>query len=108
MLLLGTIMAQTTSRLLLHSSESHGEISPFARALTLDYVILPFLILLFLGLTIMIYYLKPQETSMFMRRDTAVAAKEDNAIEIMPEGVSKKDIVLFSRQISIELARTGY
>ena len=80
---LATIMAQTTSRLALFDESLNQELSGIYGLLKMDHLIIPFLIMLILGLTLIVYYLKPQETSMFMRIATEGVKKSDKSMEII-------------------------
>ncbi len=79
MFMFGTIMAQTTARLGL-IRENIGEITGIAKFLTLDYVMIPILIIIFLGITILIYYMRPRKTSIFLRINEAAIDKHDKSM----------------------------
>jgi hypothetical protein len=81
MFMIGTVMAQTTARLGLTMEDVSGTGSAIAEVITYDRLILPFVIILFLGVTILIYYLKPQETSMFLRMNKAAVDEQDKSME---------------------------
>ncbi|MHA1511614.1 MAG: hypothetical protein ACTSRX_07840 [Promethearchaeota archaeon] len=78
MFLISTIFAQTTARLGIYTEGSleiaHGW---FAGLITYDHLVLPIFIILFLGITIIAYWRKPQEMSMFLHIDQKIAKSED-------------------------------
>ncbi|MFX0029218.1 MAG: hypothetical protein ACFE8B_08410, partial [Candidatus Hermodarchaeota archaeon] len=67
LLCLACVLAQTLSRFALASQVQNQVISDVGVVLMADKYIISVLMIFFLGSTILIYYLKPHETSMFMR-----------------------------------------
>ncbi|MHA1519255.1 MAG: hypothetical protein ACTSRK_03640 [Promethearchaeota archaeon] len=80
MFLLGTIIAQTTARLGIASGIADVG-STLANVIKYDYMVLPWVILLFLGFTIIIYWIKPQEMSMFLHMSKSAVKEEDRGME---------------------------
>lgn len=80
--LMGMILSQTAARLGLVTDHA-GQITSLARYIQYDYVVLPYLILGFLGLSILIYWLKPQQFSMFMHMNEAAIRKEDKSMDVI-------------------------
>ncbi|QEE17677.1 hypothetical protein DSAG12_03514 [Promethearchaeum syntrophicum] len=67
MFLISTIFAQTTARYgMIFSDGDLARGGWFAGFITYDHLVLPILIILFLGITIIAYWRKPQEMSMFL------------------------------------------
>jgi hypothetical protein len=75
MIFLASIFAQTTSRLGVVIDIPSQNLGNLTNIVGMDKLIIPILILLILGITLIIYYLKPQEVSMFMR----IAKESDDA-----------------------------
>lgn len=80
--LMGMILSQTTARLGLITNHA-GQITSLAKYIQYDYVVLPYLILGFLGLSILIYWIKPQQFSMFMHMNEAAIRKEDKSMDVI-------------------------
>ena len=82
MFLISTIFAQTTARLGIYTEGTleiaHGW---FAGFITYDHLVLPILIILFLGITIIAYWRKPQEMSMFLHIDQQSIKSEDEKLD---------------------------
>ncbi len=51
--------------------------------LTSDRLIIPMLLIILLGLTVLIYYIRPQKASMFMRREQEAVEEEDRAKDLV-------------------------
>ncbi len=83
MILLGTITAQTASRIPIFSAIPSQTVGSFRNLITLDHLLIPALIILFLGLTILIYYIRPQKTSMFLRTHKGMVDSEEENREII-------------------------
>jgi hypothetical protein len=80
---LATVMSQTTSRVALFSEIPSQQLGVLTNLLTMDHLIIPILIMAFLGITILVYYIKPQEMSMFMRIAKVAVDEEDKALDII-------------------------
>ena len=66
MFMIGTVLAQTTARLGIANNLITSAVSSIDQYLIYDHVMIPIFIIIFLGITIIVYYFRPQETSMFM------------------------------------------
>lgn len=80
MFLMGTIFAQTTARLGIVTGDANIN-SVFANIIQYDYVVLPWFFLIFLGFTIVLYWIKPQEMSMFLHMSKSAVKEEDKGME---------------------------
>ncbi|MHA1149884.1 MAG: hypothetical protein ACTSR8_16735 [Promethearchaeota archaeon] len=78
---LACVLAQTLIRFTLSSNIEGQEIAGIGLILSADRFIVSVLMILFLGFTLLIYYLKPHETSMFMRMQKETINEEDKAME---------------------------
>ncbi|MHA2179872.1 MAG: hypothetical protein ACXAAH_00460 [Promethearchaeota archaeon] len=81
MLCLACVLAQTLTRFSLASEVPNQIISDFGSILMADKYIISILMILLLGSTILIYYLKPHETSMFMRLQKETVSVEEQSME---------------------------
>ncbi len=79
---LAIIMGQSVSRYaLINDIEPGGE---FVNTLiTYDRLIIPMLLIVLLGITVLIYYIRPQKMSMFMRREKEAVEEEDRAKDLV-------------------------
>jgi len=78
--LLGCVFAQTLTRFAL-SNVPNQEVSDIGTFFMYDKYIISVLMIIFLGMTLMIYYLKPQQTSMFMRMLKETVSEEEKETE---------------------------
>jgi hypothetical protein len=83
MIFLASIFAQTTSRLGVVIDIPGQDLGNLTNIVGMDKLIIPILILLILGITLLIYYLKPQEVSMFMRIAKESVDAQDKSMEII-------------------------
>jgi len=67
LLILGCVFAQTLTRFALQTQVPNQEITLIGQFFMADKYIVSLLMIIFLGSTLLFYYLKPHETSMFMR-----------------------------------------
>ena len=81
MFMIGTVLAQTTARLGIANNLITSAVSSIDQYLIYDHVMIPIFIIIFLGITIIVYYFRPQETSMFMHISRATVDKEDRSME---------------------------
>ncbi len=81
MLILACVFAQTFTRFTLASNIQNQIIEGFATVLMADKYIISVLMIFFLGTTILIYYLKPHETSMFMRLQKETISEEVKSLD---------------------------
>ena len=80
MLLLGTVFAQIVSRFGLVLGEADVS-SGLVNFIKYDYIVLPWLILGFLGLTIIIYWIKPHEMGLFMHQNKAAIDEKNRTMD---------------------------
>jgi len=84
MIFLGTITAQTASRIPIFSEDLTSQsVGILSNLINTDHLLIPALIMLFLGITILVYYLRPQKTSMFLRTHKSVTDSEDEKRKII-------------------------
>jgi len=80
MLLLGTVIAQIVSRFGLVTGDADVG-SGLVNFIKYDYIVLPWLILGFLGFTIIFYWIKPQEMGLFMHQNKAAMDESNRTME---------------------------
>ncbi len=110
MFLISTIFAQTSARIgmiFTDGSLAHGS---FAGFITYDHLILPILIILFLGITIIAYWRKPQEMSMFLHIDQQNVKSEDEKMStvlkfLKREFIRRGDKYSISQEITLSLEK---
>ncbi|RLI61695.1 MAG: hypothetical protein DRO88_12745, partial [Promethearchaeia archaeon] len=78
--LLGAIFAQTTARYGIVAGKASVN-NTLANFIKYDYMILPWIILLFLGVTIVSYWIRPQEMSMFLHMSKSAVDDKDKGME---------------------------
>lgn len=83
MLILGCVIAQTLTRFGLEAQIFNQEISIIGNFLMFDKYIVSILMILFLGITLLVYYIKPHETSMFIRLQKETVDKEAEKMDII-------------------------
>ncbi|MFX1353200.1 MAG: hypothetical protein ACFFGP_04490, partial [Promethearchaeota archaeon] len=83
MLILGCVIAQTLTRFSLEAQIPNQEISIIGNFLMFDKYIVSLLMILFLGITLLVYYLRPHETSMFIRLQKETIDKEAEKMDII-------------------------
>jgi hypothetical protein len=81
MLCLACVLAQSLTRFSLASQIPNQIITDVGELLMADKYIISVLMIFFLGSTILIYYLKPHETSMFMRLQKETVSEEEKSME---------------------------
>ncbi|HMF30152.1 MAG TPA: hypothetical protein VKK79_01960 [Candidatus Lokiarchaeia archaeon] len=83
--LLAIIMGQSVSRYAIFQHvETQYFTGGFAETLlSSDRLIIPMLLIIFLGITVLIYYLRPQQVSMFMRREQEAIEEQDKAKDLV-------------------------
>ncbi|MFX1574098.1 MAG: hypothetical protein ACFFB0_15245 [Promethearchaeota archaeon] len=79
--LLASVLAQTFTRYINITEIPNQTLSGVGQILSFDKYIISVLIICFLGLTILIYYLKPHETSMFIRMQKETVSEEEKSME---------------------------
>lgn len=90
MIFLATISSQTASRIPIFSDISGGfidlssqSVGIWSNLINIDHLLIPALIIFFLGITILVYYIRPQKTSMFLRTHKGVVDSDDEKREII-------------------------
>ncbi len=81
MFFLACVLGQTISRFAVATSAPNQEIGGFSELLAHDRYLISIIMIFLLGLTILVYYLKPHETSMFMRIQKEIVKEEEKSIE---------------------------
>lgn len=81
LLCLACVFAQTLTRFSLASEIPNQIITDVGIVLMADKYIISVLMIFFLGTTILIYYLKPRETSMFMRLQKETVSEEERSVD---------------------------
>jgi len=79
--LLACVFSQSLTRFALSTNVPNQEITDIGTFLMYDKYIISVLIIIFLGMTLIIYYLKPQQTSMFMRMLKETISEEEKESE---------------------------
>ncbi|MFW9937215.1 MAG: hypothetical protein ACFFD5_06165 [Candidatus Thorarchaeota archaeon] len=82
-LILGCVFAQTLTRYALQTEISNQEITLIGNILLSDKYIVSIIMIIFLGATLLIYYLKPHETSMFIRLQKETVNNEEEKLTII-------------------------
>ncbi|MHA1728991.1 MAG: hypothetical protein ACTSWY_09690 [Promethearchaeota archaeon] len=83
LIFLASILAQTSSRIGVFTEIMGQDPGILTNIISMDHILIPILLLIFLGITIIIYYLRPQETSIFMRIAKQTVDNEDKSMEII-------------------------
>lgn len=83
LLILGCVFAQTLSRYALQTQVTNQEITLIGNILMSDKYIVSIIMIIFLGATLLIYYLKPHETSMFIRLQKETIDQREESMEII-------------------------
>ena len=78
---LACVFAQTLTRFSLQTKVPNQEITDIGQWLMADRYIVSVLMIILLGLTLLVYYLKPHETSMFMRLQKETVKEEDKSMD---------------------------
>jgi DNA-binding PadR family transcriptional regulator len=81
LLCLACVFAQTLTRFSLASQINNQTVTDVGIVLMADKYIISVLMIFFLGSTILVYYLKPHETSMFMRLQKETVSEEEEVME---------------------------
>ena len=80
---LGCVFAQTLTRYALATGVQNQDLTFAGDILIMDRYIVSIIMIALLGLTLLVYYLKPHETSMFMRIQRETVSGEDKSMEII-------------------------
>jgi len=83
LLILGCVFAQTLTRFALQSQLPNQEITALGQFFMADKYIVSIIMIIFLGSTLLFYYLKPHETSMFIRLQKETVNQEEESMDII-------------------------
>lgn len=78
---LACVLAQTMTRFALANEIANQEVTPIGIWLMADKYVISILMIFLLGCTLLVYYIKPHETSMFMRIQKELVYDEEKNIE---------------------------
>ncbi|OLS15434.1 MAG: hypothetical protein RBG13Loki_0925 [Promethearchaeota archaeon CR_4] len=84
-ILLAIIMGQSVSRyaIINQIEPEYTGVNIIDFILGYDRLIIPMFLIILLGITVLIYYLRPQKMSMFMRREKEAVEEEDRAMQLV-------------------------
>lgn len=82
-LILGCVFAQTLSRFTLQTEIPNQSITLIGNFFMADKYVVSIIMIIILGATLLIYYLKPHETSMFIRLQKETVDKEAETMDII-------------------------
>jgi len=83
LLILGCVFAQTLTRFALQTQIPNQEITLIGQFFMADKYIVSLIMIIFLGSTLLFYYLKPHETSMFMRLQKETVNQDIKSMDIV-------------------------
>ncbi|MFW9951300.1 MAG: hypothetical protein ACFFKA_14365 [Candidatus Thorarchaeota archaeon] len=83
LLILGCVLSQTLTRFAFLGDITSQTISNIGQFFMADKYVVSIIMIIFLGVTLLIYYIKPHETSMFIRLQKETVSKEQDNIEIV-------------------------
>ncbi|MBA7525874.1 hypothetical protein ES705_18032 [subsurface metagenome] len=83
LLILGCVFAQTLTRFALQTQIPNQEITLLGQFFMADKYIVSLIMIIFLGSTLLFYYLKPHETSMFIRLHKETVNQEGKSMDII-------------------------
>ena len=83
LLILGCVLSQTLTRYALQTQVPNQDITPLGQFFMADKYIISILMIIFLGSTLLFYYLKPHETSMFIRLQKETVDQEEQSMDII-------------------------
>ncbi len=83
LLILGCVLAQTLTRFALQSQLPNQEVTLLGQFFMADKYIVSIIMIIFLGSTLLFYYLKPHETSMFIRLQKETINQEEKSMDII-------------------------
>jgi hypothetical protein len=83
LLILGCVLAQTLTRFALQSRVPNQSINTLGQFFMADKYIVSIIMIIFLGSTLLFYYLKPHETSMFIRLQKETINQEEKSMDII-------------------------
>lgn len=83
LLILGCVLAQTLTRFALQTQIPNQDITTIGQFFLADKYIVSIIMIIFLGSTLLFYYLKPHETSMFIRLQKETINLEEKSMDII-------------------------
>ena len=83
LLILGCVLAQTLTRFALQSQLPNQDVTVLGQFFMADKYIVSIIMIIFLGSMLLFYYLKPHETSMFIRLQKETVNLEDKSMDII-------------------------
>ncbi len=83
LLILGCVLSQTLTRYALQTQIPNQIITPLGQFFMADKFIISIIMIIFLGSTLLFYYLKPHETSMFIRLQKETVDQEEEIMDII-------------------------
>ena len=83
LLVLGCVLAQTLTRFALQSQEPYQDVTALGQFFMADKYIISIIMIIFLGSTLLFYYLKPHETSMFIRLQKETINQEEKSMDVV-------------------------
>ncbi len=83
LLILGCVLSQTLTRYALQTQIPNQIITPLGQFFMADKFIISIIMIIFLGSTLLLYYLKPHETSMFIRLQKETVDQEEQSMDIV-------------------------
>ncbi len=99
---LGCVTAQTLTRFALTNLVLNQEITFLGDILMADKYLISIFMILFLGITLILYYMKPQQTSMFIRLQKETVSEEDESMIIIHK-ILKSEYIRRGEPYPIEL-----
>ena len=83
LLVLGCVLAQTLTRFGLQTQVPNQDVTALGQFFMADKYIVSIIMIIFLGSTLLFYYLKPHETSMFIRLQKETINLEEKSMDII-------------------------
>ncbi|TFF94259.1 MAG: hypothetical protein EU543_01720 [Promethearchaeota archaeon] len=80
---LSCVLAQTLTRFALSNEITNQEITVLGNIFLADKYLISILMIVFLGATLLIYYIKPHQTSMFLRLQKETVSEEEKAMDMI-------------------------
>jgi len=80
---LGCVLAQTITRFGLSNEITNQEITIVGNIFLADKYLISILMIIFLGITLLVYYIKPHQTSMFLRLQKETVDEEEKSMDII-------------------------
>lgn len=111
MFFIACVFAQTLSRFGVSANVPNQEIGGFSELLMHDRFLISIIMIILLGLTLLIYYIKPHETSLFMRIQKEIVKEEEKSMEtilkILRNEFIRRGEAFPIQDIELELIKTS-